>query len=233
MPSETIELRGHIMDTHTLEKVLDQIMALGADYEIEAFVLGHKRNDKSYARVRIEAPDRARLENVLDLITRSGAMLARREDATLEREHHPVADATRGGRRYRVEIRAVRALTGPIEILPKRPLMALHDVPAGRRRDARRQRGQRQWPQRRRQRWQRQAMVADARMRRLPARPGPMHLVAVGHEGAEQAAGGRLHAAVHAERPRDDEDLHYFFTYVLAARRSMRGIRTARAAAKL
>src|ERR1051325_11579778 len=85
MPSESIELRGHIMDTHTLEKVLDQIMALGADYEIEAFVLGHKRNDKSYARVRIEAPDRARLENVLELITRSGAMLARREDATLER----------------------------------------------------------------------------------------------------------------------------------------------------
>jgi lysine-ketoglutarate reductase/saccharopine dehydrogenase-like protein (TIGR00300 family) len=85
MPSETIELRGHIMDTHTLEKVLDQIMALGADYEIESFVLGHKRNDKSYARVRIEAPDRARLENVLELITRSGAMLARREDATLER----------------------------------------------------------------------------------------------------------------------------------------------------
>jgi len=85
MPSETIELRGHIMDSHTLEKILDQIMAVGADYEIESFELGHKRRDESYARVRVEAQDRTLLERVLELVTRSGALLARREDATLER----------------------------------------------------------------------------------------------------------------------------------------------------
>src|ERR1051325_8494095 len=85
MPTETIELRGHIMDTHTLEKVLDQIMALGADYEIESIVLGHKRKDESYARVRVEAPTLGLLENVLELVTRSGAMLTRRDDAKMER----------------------------------------------------------------------------------------------------------------------------------------------------
>ena len=75
MPTETIELRGHIMDSHTLEKVLDQIMALGADYEIESFALGHKRGDESYARVRIEAPDRVKLEAVLELVTRTANVL--------------------------------------------------------------------------------------------------------------------------------------------------------------
>jgi lysine-ketoglutarate reductase/saccharopine dehydrogenase-like protein (TIGR00300 family) len=85
MPSETIELQGHIMDSHTLEKVLDQIMAIGADYEIEQIRLGHTRHDESYARVRIESPDRKLLDDVLELVTRSGAMLARAQEATLER----------------------------------------------------------------------------------------------------------------------------------------------------
>ncbi len=85
MPAETIELKGHIMDSHTLEKVLDQIMGLGADYEIEQIKLGHTRHDESYARVRIEAKDRVKLDAVLELVTRTGAMMARAEEAQLER----------------------------------------------------------------------------------------------------------------------------------------------------
>jgi len=84
MPSELIELRGHIIDTQILPKVLDQIIALGADYVIEKIEIGHSRRNSSYARVRIDAPDRKTLHEVLELITRSGATLVMGTDAAVE-----------------------------------------------------------------------------------------------------------------------------------------------------
>jgi len=84
MPSETVELRGHIIDSQTLPKVLDQIIAFGADYVIEKIQIGHSRKDASYARVRVDAPDAAILDQVLELITRSGATLESSEDASFE-----------------------------------------------------------------------------------------------------------------------------------------------------
>jgi len=85
MPSETIELRGHIIDTQILPKVLDQIITFGADYVIENITIGHSRRDQSYAKVRIDAPDDRTLHEVIELITRSGATLAEGHDAALER----------------------------------------------------------------------------------------------------------------------------------------------------
>jgi lysine-ketoglutarate reductase/saccharopine dehydrogenase-like protein (TIGR00300 family) len=85
MPSETINLRGHIIDSQILQRVLDQIIATGADYVVEHFDLGHSRKDESYARVRIEAPTPAKLHDVVELVTRSGAVLAQGVDVVLER----------------------------------------------------------------------------------------------------------------------------------------------------
>jgi len=85
MPSELIELTGHIVDSGTLQRVLDQAIAAGADYVVEEFRLGHNKKDESYARVRIDAPTPATLETVLELITRSGATLVRGEGVELEK----------------------------------------------------------------------------------------------------------------------------------------------------
>lgn len=85
MPSETVELRGHIIDSQILQSVLDQIMTMGGDYKIEAFEFGHSRNDESYARLRVDARTPALLQSILELITRSGATLAHGRDAQLHR----------------------------------------------------------------------------------------------------------------------------------------------------
>lgn len=85
MHSETVELRGHIIDSQILQSVLDQIMSLGGDYKIERFEFGHSRNDESFARLRVVAPDAALLHSILELITRHGAQLAHGRDATLQR----------------------------------------------------------------------------------------------------------------------------------------------------
>ena len=84
MASEIVELRGHILDSPVLPKILDLIMAFGADYEIETIQIGHSRRDQSFARIRIVATNEKALEEILEQVTRSGAALSRMENAAVE-----------------------------------------------------------------------------------------------------------------------------------------------------
>ena len=54
--SRVIELRGHIIDSLTFPKVLDEILDHGADYETEEISIGRTRRDTSRARIRVTAP---------------------------------------------------------------------------------------------------------------------------------------------------------------------------------
>ena len=56
MFSETIELRGHIIDSLTLTKILDQIVTRGAAFNTVEFRIGQRRADQSFARIKITAP---------------------------------------------------------------------------------------------------------------------------------------------------------------------------------
>jgi hypothetical protein len=47
MPSETIELRGHIIDSLILPKVLDEIIARKASFKIGEISIGEQRADQS------------------------------------------------------------------------------------------------------------------------------------------------------------------------------------------
>src|SRR5437763_377572 len=53
MFSETIELRGHIIDSLILPKVLDQILTHGANFKIGEIRIGKKRADQSFARMEV------------------------------------------------------------------------------------------------------------------------------------------------------------------------------------
>src|SRR5437879_13374863 len=55
MFSETIELRGHIIDSLILPKVLDQILTHGANFKITEINIGKKRADQSFARIEVSA----------------------------------------------------------------------------------------------------------------------------------------------------------------------------------
>ena len=63
MPSETVELRGHIIDSLILPKVLDTILTSGGNFKIGEIRIGEKRADQSYARVEVSAPTGRRLTN--------------------------------------------------------------------------------------------------------------------------------------------------------------------------
>src|SRR6476469_7410659 len=77
MFSETIELRGHIIDSLTLPKVLDQIVTRGATFNIVEFKIGQKRVDPSLARIEISAPSQAELDELIQRLREQGAEVNR------------------------------------------------------------------------------------------------------------------------------------------------------------
>ena len=84
MFSETIELRGHIIDSLTLPKVLDQIVTRGATFNIVDFKIGQKRVDPSCAQIEITAPTQAALDELVQRLHEQGAEVVNRSGVRKE-----------------------------------------------------------------------------------------------------------------------------------------------------
>ena len=83
MFSETIELRGHIIDSLILPKVLDQILTHGANFKIGEITIGQKRADQSFARIEVSADTNDALDELILRLRQHGAEVAERADAQL------------------------------------------------------------------------------------------------------------------------------------------------------
>jgi lysine-ketoglutarate reductase/saccharopine dehydrogenase-like protein (TIGR00300 family) len=55
--SETVEVRGHLIDMGVLSRVLDDILEYGGDYTIDKFEVGKTPTDESYARLTVRSED--------------------------------------------------------------------------------------------------------------------------------------------------------------------------------
>jgi len=73
MPSETLHLDGHIIDSLTLSKVLDLILREGGQYRIDRFDVGATRTDISHAVLTVSAPEGPMLEHILHIAQQHGA----------------------------------------------------------------------------------------------------------------------------------------------------------------
>lgn len=73
MVSETIELRGHIIDSLILPKVLDQILTRGANFKIAEIKIGQKRVDQSFARIEVTAQTSEALDELILRLRQHGA----------------------------------------------------------------------------------------------------------------------------------------------------------------
>jgi lysine-ketoglutarate reductase/saccharopine dehydrogenase-like protein (TIGR00300 family) len=83
MFSETIELRGHIIDSLILPKVLDQILTQGANFKISEIEIGKKRVDQSFARIEVSAETREALDGLLLRLRQHGAEVIEHGNAQL------------------------------------------------------------------------------------------------------------------------------------------------------
>jgi len=80
--TESVEIRGHIIDSLILPRVLDEIVEAGADYRIASFEVGKSHDDPSFAKIEISA-DRAVLDRLLGRLADLGATQPDTGDATL------------------------------------------------------------------------------------------------------------------------------------------------------
>jgi lysine-ketoglutarate reductase/saccharopine dehydrogenase-like protein (TIGR00300 family) len=83
MPTEVVELEGHIVDSLLLAKVLDLIVEAGADYRIEEFQLGKTNVDPSRTTIEISASDDAALDALLEQLQVHGVNRTAHGDAKL------------------------------------------------------------------------------------------------------------------------------------------------------
>ena len=63
--SETVEIRGHLIDSGILSVVLNDIKEYDADYVIDRFDVGHESTDLSEATITVFAQDDEALERLL------------------------------------------------------------------------------------------------------------------------------------------------------------------------
>ena len=80
MPSEVIELTGHIIDSWTLPRTWDAIMDRGGNFAVEEMRVGVNKTESSYARIRVDAPDDETLDRILTEVQQFGAVLTHKED---------------------------------------------------------------------------------------------------------------------------------------------------------
>jgi lysine-ketoglutarate reductase/saccharopine dehydrogenase-like protein (TIGR00300 family) len=83
MVSETIELRGHIIDSLILPKVLDEILSRGANFKINEVKIGERRADQSFARIEVSAETGEALDDLMLRLRQHGAEMAERANAEL------------------------------------------------------------------------------------------------------------------------------------------------------
>jgi len=83
MVSETIILRGHIIDSLILPKVLDQILTQGGEFKIGEIEIGQNRVDQSFARIEVSAPKHELLDDIVLRLRQHGAEVVEKKDVQL------------------------------------------------------------------------------------------------------------------------------------------------------
>jgi lysine-ketoglutarate reductase/saccharopine dehydrogenase-like protein (TIGR00300 family) len=83
MFSETVILRGHIIDSLILPKVLDQILTQGGEFKIGEIRIGQNRVDQSFARIDVSAPTHERLDDIVLRLRQHGAEVLEKKDVQL------------------------------------------------------------------------------------------------------------------------------------------------------
>jgi lysine-ketoglutarate reductase/saccharopine dehydrogenase-like protein (TIGR00300 family) len=81
--NDTLEIRGHIIDSMLFTRILDQVLEAHGSYEIEQFDVGRTPVDPSYARLKICADDPGRLEELVQSLMGLGMQRLETGEANL------------------------------------------------------------------------------------------------------------------------------------------------------
>src|SRR6266849_9168430 len=82
--AQVIEVRGHIIDSMILPKILDELMDLGVEFNIERMEVGRQKRDTSYARIEVVASSQEDLDRAIGEAVRLGALPLDLDEVSLE-----------------------------------------------------------------------------------------------------------------------------------------------------
>jgi lysine-ketoglutarate reductase/saccharopine dehydrogenase-like protein (TIGR00300 family) len=71
--SQEVEVKGHLIDSMILARILDTIMDLKGDFQVLEFKVGKKKGDESTSRLMVIGKDKNHLDNLLESVYREGA----------------------------------------------------------------------------------------------------------------------------------------------------------------
>ncbi len=83
MPSETVEARGHLIDSGDLQGILTTIVEHGANYEIQRFDVGRTNEDVSKLTITVTADTRPSLVHLLEKLSPYGCYVDSLPDAVV------------------------------------------------------------------------------------------------------------------------------------------------------
>ncbi len=83
MFSEQIELRGHIIDSLILPKVLDEILTNGGSFTIHEIKIGKQRHDPSYACIDVFGPSPEIVDGIVRRLRQHGAEVVEQQELLL------------------------------------------------------------------------------------------------------------------------------------------------------
>ncbi len=82
--SEEITLEGHIIDSWILPSVMDTVMDLGGEYDMLEIRVGRRKEESSFARLKLMASSEEQLNRILQALQDYGATLVSRDDVRSE-----------------------------------------------------------------------------------------------------------------------------------------------------
>jgi len=80
---ETVEAKGHLIDSHIMEKIFDAVVAANGRFEVERFKIGRTNEEPSYLRLKLEAPTAAKMQEMLSHLLGLGCVPVDASDAEL------------------------------------------------------------------------------------------------------------------------------------------------------
>ncbi|MBI2266033.1 MAG: hypothetical protein HYU64_12800 [Armatimonadetes bacterium] len=83
MVSRSVDLFGHLIDSHILSNAMDVILDGKGDFEVEKLQIGKVRQEPSFARITVSAPDEAALESILSQLHDMGASVVERDEVAV------------------------------------------------------------------------------------------------------------------------------------------------------
>src|SRR5438270_8742562 len=75
VPTATVELTGHIIDSMMLPRIFDAIMDLGGTFRVEEFRVGQSQDETSYTRIALSHDDESGLAEIVAACQQQGAVM--------------------------------------------------------------------------------------------------------------------------------------------------------------